>query len=337
MYVCMLKKSKVSYMDIRETIKLPIKHEFEAFRQYYSEQFKSSVPLLGSALAYVSDSVGKMMRPMLTLLAAKSVGEINNRTFYAAASLELLHTASLLHDDVVDESNMRRGALSLNAVYSNRIAILAGDYLFSSSLYNSALTQNAEIIEALSQLGRTLSSGEMLQLQLQQKGGFCEEKYFEVIKCKTASLFACCARFGALSAGASQEVASRFERFGELLGICFQIKDDIFDYSNADIGKPTGSDMREGKITLPALYVLANSSDEIIPVISEKLEKGISLSESEIEKLINLSNSCGGIEYAVSRLEEYKSEALFLLDESIPCDCRSAMSAYLEYVVTREK
>ena len=324
-------------MDIRETIQMPIRSELQAFRQYYFAQFKSSVPLLNSALEHVGDSVGKMMRPMLVLLAAKSFGEINDKTYSAAAALELLHTASLLHDDVVDESHIRRGVPSLNAVYSNRIAILTGDYLFSSSLYNASITQSLQIIEGLSLLGRTLSSGEMMQLELQKNGGFSEEKYIKVIECKTASLFACCARFGALSVGADKVLVDSIERFGKLLGICFQIKDDIFDYFNSDIGKPTGSDMREGKITLPALYVLSNCKTAEVGAIREKLDKGLSLDNCEIDMLIELSKNEGGVEYALSVMERYKSEALSLLDDVTEPECRNALKAYLEYAVSRDK
>lgn len=324
-------------MDIRETIQKPIKSEFAAFKEFYAMQFKSDVPLLNSALEHVAGTMGKMMRPMLLLLSAKCCGKINESTNYAAASLELLHTASLLHDDVVDESNMRRGLPSLNAVYSNRIAILTGDFLFSSSLHNVSLTRNIDIINTLSQLGETLSSGEMLQLDLQKNGGFSEEKYMEVISRKTASLFACCARFGALSVGADELLAQRFERFGALLGLCFQIKDDIFDYSDNNIGKPTGSDIREGKITLPALYVLDNCNDDIIVSIKEKLNKGISLEEDEIAALIKYANNRGGIEYAVSKLETLYKEALQVLPSDIDKDCKDALKAYLDYVISRNK
>ncbi len=324
-------------MDIRETIQLPIRSELHSFKQYYSQQFKSIVPLLDSALEHVGASVGKMMRPMLLLLVAKSFGEINEKSYTAAAALELLHTASLLHDDVVDESHIRRGAPSLNAVYSNRIAILTGDYLFSSSLYNAALTQRNDIIEGLSQLGRTLSAGEMMQLELQQSGGFSEEKYLKVIECKTASLFACCARFGALSVDADTDIVNRMELFGRLLGICFQIKDDIFDYYNSDIGKPTGSDMREGKITLPALYVISHAKSSAVDTINAKLQKGVLLDENEISYLIELSKSEGGVEYALSVIERYKAQALSLLADDIPAECRNALVAYLEYAVSREK
>ena len=324
-------------MDIKEIIQKPISAEFVQFKNYYSEQFKSDVPLLGSALAHVAGSTGKMMRPMLLLLAAKSCGNVTSSSYAAAAALELLHTASLLHDDVVDESDMRRGMPSLNALYSNRIAILTGDYLFSSSLYNASLSNNIGIIEGLSQLGRTLSRGEILQLQLQRQGGFDEENYFDVIRCKTASLFSCCGRFGALSAGASKECADVFSRFGEILGICFQIKDDIFDYFDTNIGKPTGSDIREGKITLPALYVLDKSTDEKIQTIKQKLNSGEPLDEQQIALLIERSKSDGGIEYALEKIEEYRREALDILPADIPSDCRNALVSYLDYAISREK
>lgn len=324
-------------MDIREKIKQPIEQEFQLFKQFYLQQFSSSVELLDSALKHVAQTSGKMMRPMLLLLAAKSCGRVADATYAAASALELLHTASLLHDDVVDESNMRRGEKSLNAVYSNRIAILTGDYLLSTSLYNVAQTKNNEIIEGLSQLGRTLSAGEMLQLELQRTGGFCEQKYIDVIRNKTASLFACCGRFGALSAGAEAAEVERFGRFGELLGMCFQIKDDIFDYFNSDIGKPTGSDIREGKVTLPALYALKNSTDEKVHIIADKIGRALPLDDDEIQTLIEAAKSCGGIEYALARIEEYKVEALALLGDDIPEECREALTAYLEYVISREK
>ena len=324
-------------MDIISTIQAPIKEHFEAFKEYYGAQFNSKIPLLDSALASVSGSVGKMMRPMLLLLAAKSCGEITTATYAAAASLELLHTASLLHDDVVDESPMRRGRPSLNTLYSNRIAILTGDYLFSLALNNSAQTKNIEIIEQLSMLGCALSSGEMMQLQAQNNGVFNEENYYNIIKGKTASLFASCAYIGALSAGASKETAEKMRLFGELTGICFQIKDDIFDYFSADIGKPTGSDIREGKVTLPALYLLRTDDDSRVKAIGTKIEQGSELTDEEIELIIERSKSCGGIDYANAKIQELRSEALSLLTDEIPEDCRTALAAYIDCVITRDK
>lgn len=319
------------------TIQAPIKQEFDAFKEYYNTQFSSDVPLLNTVLRDVSGAVGKMMRPMLLLLTAKSCGSVTAATHASAASLELLHTASILHDDVVDESYMRRGAASLNALYSNRIAILTGDYLFSLGLNNAAKTKNIEIIEHLSLLGCALSSGEMMQLQAQKTGVYTEEHYLNIIKGKTASLFASCAYIGALSAGAAFSVADAFHHFGEILGICFQIKDDIFDYYEGDIGKPTGSDIREGKITLPALYVLRTSQSPVVAVISDKLATEKELDEKEIETLIELSKSEGGVEYALDRIEQLRAEALSLLPPAIPADCRAALVAYLDYVISRNK
>lgn len=324
-------------MDIKEIIQAPVKTELAAFKNYYSGVLSSDIPILNEALVYVGDTVGKMMRPILVLLAARSCGNVCDATFSAAAALELLHTASLLHDDVIDESDMRRGQPSLNAVYSNRVAILTGDYLFSSSLNCIAKTKNIEIIETLSDVGRALSSGEMMQLQFQKSGGFCEENYLEMIRRKTAALFACCGKLGALSAGVDSAVAAGYERFGELLGICFQIRDDIFDYFDSNIGKPTGSDMREGKITLPALYVLRTLQEPAVARLNTKLQGGDTLHEEEISELIEFSKNFGGIDYALERIDTFRSEALSALPPGIPDDCRVALESYLDYSINRKK
>ncbi len=320
-------------------IQKPIDVEFAAFKEYYATLFRSNIPLLNRALSHVSRTSGKMMRPMLVLLTAKSIsGSVSEGTNYAAAALELLHTASLLHDDVVDESPMRRGLPSLHTLFSNRIAILAGDYIFSSSLQNAALTKNVEIIDGLSILGQSLSKGELLQLQLQQSGGFSEENYIDVIRNKTASLFATCCRFGALSAGADAPTVDAFARFGELLGICFQIKDDIFDYyDSAEVGKPTGSDMREGKITLPALYVLNNSDSSFVQGLLSKLNDGCTLSDDEIDALIRLSKEQGGVEYALGRIEDFRAEALAAIPSFVSAELREALTLYLDFAISRNK
>lgn len=321
------------------TIQQPIEAEFNIFKEYYATLFRSNVPLLDRALAHVSRSSGKMMRPMLVLLTAKSIaGRVGECTNYAAASLELLHTASLLHDDVVDESPMRRGMPSLHTLFSNRIAILSGDYIFSSSLQTAALTKNVDIIGGLAQLGQQLSKGELLQMQLQQSGGFSEENYIEVIRNKTASLFATCCRFGALSVGADAATVDAFSRFGELLGICFQIKDDIFDYFSSDeLGKPTGSDMREGKITLPALYVLKNSGTPFATELLAKLSEGYTMGDDEIKTLLQMSRELGGIDYANRRIEEFRAEALAAIPAQVPDELREALTQYLDYAISRNK
>lgn len=319
-------------------IQQPVEAEFTAFKEYYRGLFRSDIPLLNQALSHVNRSSGKMMRPMLVLLTAKSLGEVNVTVNYAAAALELLHTASLLHDDVVDESNMRRGIPSLHTLFSNRIAILTGDYIFSLSLSNSALTENNEIIKHLSILGQKLSKGELMQMELQQNGGFSEENYIDVIKNKTASLFTSCCRFGALAVNAPDADIDAFVRFGELTGICFQIKDDIFDYYDSnEVGKPTGSDMREGKITLPALYVLNNSSDSFAKEMLSKLSSGYTMNDAEIHTLIELSKGGGGIEYALNKISKLREEAIAVLPDGISDELRSALVNYLDFVIARNK
>ena len=324
-------------MDFLPAIQSPISDELIAFKEYYGAQFDSRIPLLSSAMESVSSSVGKMMRPMLLFLVAKSCGGVSPESYPAASALEMLHTASLLHDDVVDESSMRRGRPSLNALFGNRVAILTGDYLFSLALSNAAKTKNIEIVEQISLLGKALSSGELLQLHTQNVASYDEENYFRIIKEKTASLFAACAYIGALSAGADAAVAANMQRIGELIGICFQIKDDIFDYYQSDIGKPTGSDMREGKVTLPALYVLRTSANPSLAAIKEKLYSAKELDKMEIDLLIELSKNEGGVQYAMDVMDRLRDEALALLPASISPACKAAFEAYFEYVIQREK
>ena len=324
-------------MDYLSIIKEPIRSEIVEFNSYFKEQFKSDIKLLDTALLYVSESVGKMMRPMLLMLVAKSIGEVNKKTFAAAASMELLHTASLLHDDVIDESDKRRGRPSVNVAFNNNIAVLSGDYMFSQSLNCAAETENTSVVSEISSLGKALSKGEILQFQLQQSGEYNEENYLNVISCKTASLFKCCCACAVLTAGYDKELFDRFVEFGENIGICFQIKDDIFDYYKGDVGKPTGSDMREGKITLPALYVLKNSKNPVLLPIKDKLAKGEILDEKEIESLIGISLEEGGVEYALSQIEYYRQCALDALPVGLSQEFYNAFTAYIDYVIKREK
>ena len=251
--------------------------------------------------------------------------------------MEMLHTASLLHDDVIDESDKRRGRESLNVVYNNNIAVLVGDYILSQALNNAATARDYKIVDELSILGKALSRGELMQFDIRQKISYSEENYIDVIKCKTASLFVCCCACAAYSANADDELIERFKKYGEYVGICFQIKDDIFDYFTADVGKPTGSDMREGKITLPALYVLRESTNPLIEPIKEKLNGGGFLDEQDIETLLKLSVEEGGIDYANATIERYRAMAIEQLPAGIPQDIHDALVAYLNYVIKREK
>ena len=319
------------------TITRPIEKEMAMFNSYFESQFKSDLPLLDSALRYVNEGTGKKMRPILLLLVAKYLGNLNIKMLASASAMEMLHTASLLHDDVIDESDKRRGRPSVNVAYNNSIAVLVGDYILSQSLNNAATTRDYRIVEELSILGKALTRGELMQLDLQRNGSYSEENYISVIKYKTASLFVCCCACAVYSADADTEMLERFKKFGENIGICFQIKDDLFDYYSNDVGKPTGSDMREGKITLPALYVLENSKNPLLEPIRAKLTASQFLDENEIGQLIRISIEEGGIGYAENMIERYRSEALALLPDDISDELREALTAYIDYVIKRDK
>ena len=324
-------------MDFLTKIKTPIEQEMVAFNTYFKSQFKSDVALLDDSLRYVGESSGKMMRPMLMMLVAKSIGEINTKTFAAATAMEMLHTASLLHDDVIDESDKRRGRQSLNARFNNNIAVLTGDFLFSQALNNAAVTQDCRVVQELSILGKALSRGELQQVELQQSGLYSEDNYIKVIYNKTASLFVCSAVCAAYSVGCNEESVECFRKFGEHIGLCFQIKDDIFDYYSNDVGKPTGSDMREGKITLPAIYVLRESKNPILEPMRISISKGEFLDENAIESLIRISVEEGGVEYAFATIKHYRALAIDALPANVPDDIRDALIAYIDYVINRDK
>ena len=324
-------------MDYLSIINRPIEQEINDFNGFFKSQLKSDVVLMNDTLSFVSESIGKMMRPTLLLLVAKSIGNVNEKTFAAATSVEMLHTASLLHDDVIDESDKRRGRQSLNTRFNNNVAVLTGDYMFSMALNCTARTCDIRVVDAISVMGRDLPNGEVMQVELQQNGSYNEENYLKVIYYKTASLFVCCCACAVYTAGGSDELVEKFSNYGKYIGLCFQMKDDIFDYYSNDIGKPTGSDMREGKITLPALYVLRTSSNPLLTPIREKLSKGIYLDEKEIESLIEISKEEGGVEYTNQMINRYREMAI----ESIPADItdeyRNALIAYIDYVISREK
>ena len=293
--------------------------------------------LMNDALSFLGESTGKMMRPMLVLLIAKSIGNVKEKTNSAAAAVEMLHTASLLHDDVIDESDKRRGRQSLNARFTNNVAVLTGDYMFSMALNCTAKTGDIRVIDAISVMGRDLPNGEVMQVELQQNGTYSEDNYLKVIYYKTASLFVCCAACAVYTAGGNDEYIEKFCNYGKYAGLCFQMKDDIFDYYSNDIGKPTGSDMSEGKITLPALYVLRTSSNPLLQPIREKLSNGIYLDEKEIETLIEISKSEGGVEYTTRQINHYRKLAIESIPEDINDEYRNALIAYIDYVISREK
>jgi octaprenyl-diphosphate synthase len=326
-------------MDPLSLIKQPIEQEFSEFTELFSQTLTHGDHLLAEVLSHIRQRGGKRMRPILTLLIAKNFGGVTMATQHSAIGLELLHTASLVHDDVVDESEERRGQASVNATYNNKVAVLTGDFILSTALLNVSYTNNQRIIENLAQLGRTLASGELLQLWNISNKDISEDIYYDVIKQKTAVLFESCAAIGALSAGATDDDVAQAARFGQNLGIMFQIRDDIFDYYDSkEIGKPTGNDMAEGKLTLPVIYALnQNPQYESMMNLARKVKAG-TINTDEIAVLVEFTKQNGGIDYAEKRMEDFHREALKFLDESVKDDAiRTSLSAYLDYVIQRKK
>lgn len=325
-------------MDYQTVIKAPISAELADFIEMFNRSLDHEDGMLAQALNHIRQRGGKRMRPILILLIAKSFGAVTEVTQHAAIGLELLHTASLVHDDVVDESAERRGQASVNAIYDNKVSVLVGDYILSTALLHVSYTHRERIIRYLAQLGRTLSDGEILQLSNISNRDISEDVYYNIIKGKTAALFEACASIGALASGASDEEIEAAARFGQNLGIVFQIRDDIFDYyDSADIGKPTGNDMAEGKLTLPAIYAVNHDAPTEIRELAYKV-KDRSISTDEIGKLVAYTKVNGGIEYAERRMWEFHDEACHFIDTYIhQDDIRQALRAYLDYVIKRNK
>lgn len=324
-------------MDYISIIKRPIATELEDFISMFNETLSHSDGLLSQALDHIKSRGGKRMRPMLILLIAKNFGVISNVTQRSAIGLELLHTASLVHDDVVDESEERRGQASVNASYDNKVAVLVGDYILSTALLNVSLTGSQDIVSYLARLGQTLSNGEILQLTNISNQKISEEVYYDVIRQKTAALFEACAGIGALSVGADAKTVEAAKRFGSNIGIIFQIRDDIFDYYDSpEIGKPTGNDMAEGKLTLPVIYALNSTQDTEMMELAMKVKEGM-VSSDEIDRLVKFAKDNGGIEYAERKMIEFHDECLgFIADFVGDEDIKSALRAYLDFVIKRK-
>lgn len=322
-------------MDKLSIIRQPVESELAKYKDLFDAALAHDDDFLGQALAYVRSRKGKMMRPLLVILIARELGEVGEKTLRSAVTLELLHTASLVHDDVVDESGERRGQRSVNAVYDNKVAVLVGDYLLSTSLLQATLTDNIKVVELISRLGGTLSEGEVYQLANIRREAITEEAYFHIIHHKTAALFAACAELGAISAGADDVYVARAKRFGELVGLCFQIRDDIFDYyEDAKIGKPTGNDMAEGKLTLPVIYAVCQSGDNEVMRLAKLVKTGEATAD-DIAKLVELTKHYGGVEYAEKRMLELHNEAVELLDSWNNNDVKRALKGYIDFVVDR--
>ena len=326
-------------MNYLNAIKHPIETELADFNNLFAESLTHDDGLLGQALAHIRQRAGKRMRPMLILLIAKAFGQISITTQHAAVGLELLHTASLVHDDVVDESAERRGQASCNALYDNKVAVLVGDYILSTALLHVSYTHREPIVRYLAQLGRTLSDGEILQLSNIGRKDISEEVYYDVIKQKTAALFEACAGIGAMSVEASDEDIEAAKRFGQELGIIFQIRDDIFDYYDSSdvVGKPSGNDMAEGKLTLPVIYAVNSTADESMRQLAMKVKEG-TVTKEEIALLVDFTKTHGGIEYAERRMQELHQNARRFIDEKVSDEgVKTALGAYLDFVIEREK
>ncbi|MCQ2231527.1 MAG: polyprenyl synthetase family protein [Paludibacteraceae bacterium] len=321
-----------------EQIKQPIQEEFAKFVEEYEKRFETDNIILKQVHQHILQKKGKQIRPILTLLSAKACGEINLNTIRAAIAMEMLHTASLVHDDVVDEAMERRGQKSVNALWNNKISVLAGDYILSESLHTANETKDIDIIGEITQLGKIISKGEILQLSNMQSSSYDENKYLQVIKMKTAALLSACTVTGAISVKAENDLKEKMRQYGEIYGICFQIKDDIFDYvsSHDEIGKPVGNDIKEGKITLPLIYALNNcdpaEKNTILEIIRTK-----NTTDENIKRIAEFAIEKGGISYAERKMEAYKNEATKVIENIKNKEVADSLYNLLEHTIQRKK
>lgn len=320
-----------------DNIKKPIAHEMDLFETKFKESMKSQVPLLDKITHYIIKRKGKQIRPMFVFLSAKMVGTNNESTYRAASLIELLHTATLVHDDVVDDSYERRGFFSINALWKNKIAVLVGDYLLSRGLLLSVDNSEYKLLQIVSNSVREMSEGELLQIEKARRLDISEDIYFDIIRQKTASLIASCCAAGVCSVGASEDVVATFKKFGEYVGIAFQIKDDLFDYgSGEDIGKPVGIDVQEKKLTLPIIYALNNSSflekRKAINII-----KNHNTEEDRVAELFAYVRQKGGIHYAEQKMTEYKNKALELLKPFADNEYKQSLIDLVNFTIERKK
>jgi octaprenyl-diphosphate synthase len=322
-------------MTVKQII-APVSSEMKEFEVRFRENMQSHVPMLDKVTHYIIRRKGKQMRPMFLFLTAKMLGEINDKTYQAASLVELLHTATLVHDDVVDDANERRGFFSVNALWKNKVAVLVGDYMLSKVLLLSIENNNTRLLGIVARAVKEMSEGELLQIEKARKLDITEEVYFEVIRQKTASLIATVCEAACVSVE-REDLSSLMREFGELVGLAFQIKDDIFDYGTPnDIGKPTGLDIRERKMTLPLIYALSNSDKqikrELINIVKNHNEE-----TKMVRRAVQLVVDAGGIEYAYKRMHELKDKALALLKDIPDSEAKSALVGLVEYTIIREK
>jgi len=325
-----------TYMSKLNQIKAPIEAEMKIFESKFKASMKTSAPLLDKITQYIVKRKGKQIRPMFVFLSAHVTGEINEKTYRAGILIELLHTATLVHDDVVDDSNERRGFFSLNAIWKNKIAVLVGDFLLSKGLLLSTENGDYKMLEIVTNAVRLMSEGELLQIEKARRLDIVEEVYFEIIKRKTASLIASCCACGAASNGSSNEVVELMKEFGEKIGIAFQIKDDLFDYENSHlIGKPTGIDIKEQKMTLPLIYALANTDTSTKRSII-RIVKNNNNDPQKVAQVIDFVNKSGGIEYATAKMMDYKNNALDMLKQFPDSVYKTSLIDLVNFTVERQ-
>ena len=319
-------------------IKLPIEKEMELFEKKFSNSMISKVSLLNKITHYVVNRKGKQMRPMFVFLIAKmnNQGAVNERTYRGASVIELIHTATLVHDDVVDDSDRRRGFFSVNALWKNKIAVLVGDFLLSKGLLLSIDNDDFDLLKIISVAVREMSEGELLQIEKARNLDITEAIYFEIIRQKTATLIAACCAMGAKSVHASEDKVEAMRNFGELIGVAFQIKDDLFDYSDQAIGKPTGIDIKEQKMTLPLIYAINNASSKDKSWLVNSV-KNHNKDKHRVKQVIAFVKTNGGLDYAVQQMKDYQQKALGILDTYPSSPYKDSLSLMVNYVIDRKK
>lgn len=325
-------------MKVVEQIKLPIRNEMELFEKKFQQSMSSNVALLNRITYYIVNRKGKQMRPMFVFLVAKMVSEgtINERTYRGASVIELIHTATLVHDDVVDDSNRRRGFFSINALWKNKIAVLVGDYLLSKGLLLSIDHNDFDLLKIISVAVREMSEGELLQIEKARKLDITEDVYYEIIRQKTATLIAACCSLGACSVAPDSGDVEKMRKFGELIGMAFQIKDDLFDYTDGPIGKPTGIDIKEQKMTLPLIYTLNTCTKEERSWLINSVKR-YNKKEKRVKEVIAFVKEKGGLDYASQKMVEFQQQALDILTSYPESSFRSSLELMVNYVIERKK
>ena len=322
--------------NIVEEIKKPIVLEMKLFEQKFYESMQSNVPLLDKVTRFIVTTKGKQMRPMFVFLCAKLVGNVNEKTFRGASMIELIHTATLVHDDVVDESFKRRNFFSINALWKNKIAVLVGDYLLSKSVLLSTDHKDFDLLAVISRTIREMSEGELLQLEKARKLDITEEVYYEIIRQKTATLIAACCEIGVLSNNVDENLAKKMMDFGTFTGMAFQIKDDLFDYLSSNvIGKPVGIDIKEQKMTLPLIHTLKNASEKDQKYYFDTIKR-FNNNPKRVKELIEFVKNSGGLDYAITVMKEFQQKAKNILDEFSDSEAKHSLSLMLDYVIERK-